>query len=99
MMKPARFALLAALVAVGVLMIGGVALAATIKGTPNADKLYGTEQADNINPFNGDDYVDAKGGDDYVHHSYGNDKIIGVLARTRSEAASAATPFMHRTGK
>ncbi len=77
MMKPARFALLAALVAVGVLMIGGVALAATIKGTPKADKLYGTEQADNINPFNGDDYVDAKGGDDYVHHSYGNDQIIG----------------------
>ena len=77
MMKPARFALLAALVAVGVLMIGGVALAANIKGTPKADNLYGTEQADNINPFNGDDYVDAKGGDDYVHHSYGNDIIYG----------------------
>ncbi len=76
-MKRARFALLAVLVAVGVLMVGGVALAANIKGTPKADKLYGTEQADNINPFNGDDYVDAKGGDDYVHHSYGNDTIIG----------------------
>ena len=74
-MKRARFALLAALVVVGVLVVSGVALAATIKGTPKADKLYGTEQADNINPFNGDDYVDAKGGDDYVHHSYGNDTI------------------------
>ena len=78
-MNRARFALLAALVVVGVLVVSGVALAANIKGTPKADRLYGTEQADNINPFNGDDYVDAKGGDDYVHHSYGNDTIIGGL--------------------
>jgi Ca2+-binding RTX toxin-like protein len=60
------------------LLASGVALAATVKGTPgNDDNLVGTPKKDNIIPYNGNDTVDALAGDDTVHHSYGDDTITG----------------------
>ena len=56
-------------------LASGVALAANVKGTGDADVLTGTETRDTINPFDGNDTVDALGGNDDVRHSFGDDTI------------------------
>ena len=69
--------LLLASVVLVVLLAGGVALAANVKGDENDNVLPGTESRDTINPFGGNDVVYALGGNDDVRHSYGDDKILG----------------------
>jgi Ca2+-binding RTX toxin-like protein len=69
--------LLLASVATAVLLAGGMALAANVKGDENDNVLTGTESRDTIIPFGGDDTVHALGGNDDVRHSFGNDTIYG----------------------
>ncbi len=64
-------------VALAVLLAGGVALAANIKGTGGNDVLEGTPSRDVLIPFDGDDTVYAGGGSDDVRHSFGDDLIKG----------------------
>jgi Ca2+-binding RTX toxin-like protein len=63
--------------ALAVLLAGGVALAANVKGTEYDDVLTGTESRDTIIPFAGNDTVYALGGNDDVRHSFGDDTIYG----------------------
>ena len=63
--------------ALAVLLAGGVALAANIKGDGLDNVLTGTESREAINPFDGNDTVYALGGDDDVRHNFGDDTIHG----------------------
>jgi hypothetical protein len=82
--------LLLASMALAVLLAGGVALAANIKGDGLDNVLTGTESRDAINPFDGNDTVYALGGDD-VRHSFGDEIITAARATTPSEADEAST--------
>lgn len=54
---------------------GGVA--ATIVGTPGADRLVGTSGADVIVGLGGDDVITGRGGSDVVCGGVGDDRIVG----------------------
>ena len=69
--------LLLASIALAVLLAGGVALAANIKGDGLDNVLTGTASRDTINPFDGNDTVYALGGNDDVLYSFGDDTIHG----------------------
>jgi Ca2+-binding RTX toxin-like protein len=72
-----RIVLVPATMALAILLAGGVALAANIKGDGSDNVLTGTELRDTINPFGGNDTVYALGGNDDVRHSFGDDTIYG----------------------
>ena len=72
-----RIVLVLATMALAILVAGGVALAANIKGDGSDNVLTGTELRDTINPFGGNDTVYALGGNDDVRHSFGADTIYG----------------------
>jgi Ca2+-binding RTX toxin-like protein len=76
-----RIVLVLATMAPAILLAGGVALAAHIKGDGSDNVLTGTESRDTINPFGGNDMVYALGGNDYVRHSFGDDTIYGGAGR------------------
>ena len=72
-----KMVLLLASMALAVLLAGGVALAANLRGDGLDNVLTGTESRDTIDPFDGNDTVYALGGDDDVRHNFGDDTIHG----------------------
>jgi hypothetical protein len=71
--------------ALGMLMVSGVALAKTFTceadetcvGTNKADKITGTNQADTIRAKGGKDNINGRGGADDIDAGQGRDKVRG----------------------
>jgi Ca2+-binding RTX toxin-like protein len=61
----------------GVLLLGGVALADTIDGTSEADDLVGTDKDDVIHASGGRDYVSGLAGPDVLYAGAGDDTVVG----------------------
>src|ERR687897_1258100 len=83
-MATRRTLLILASMMLGVLMLGGTALAVTkpctsnpCEGTNRNDTLTGTDEADEIFTLGGDDFVLANGGEDDVRGGTGNDELYG----------------------
>ena len=72
-----RALLILATMGLGVLLLGGVALADTIDGTSGPDDLVGTDQADVIHASGGVDYVSGLAGPDLLYAGAGNDTMVG----------------------
>src|SRR5215204_4983997 len=72
-----RALLIMATVMLGVLLLGGVALADTIDGTSGPDDLVGTDQEDIIHASGGADYVSGLAGPDVLYAGAGNDSVVG----------------------
>ena len=91
---------------VGVMLLGGVALADHLANTvqcPNtdygwcdgtelSDHMYGTDAQDNIQAYTGDDQVDAYAGDDNVFGESGNDTLYGGEGADVLEGDPPLTP-------
>jgi hypothetical protein len=61
----------------GVLLLGGVALADTIDGTSGADDLVGTDKDDVIHASGGADYLSGLAAPDVLYAGAGNDTVVG----------------------
>jgi Ca2+-binding RTX toxin-like protein len=72
-----RVILLLTTMGVAMLLASGVALAATIEGTPRDDTLIGTANTDYIYGRGGDDLIRSLGARDVVFGGAGNDDIYG----------------------
>jgi Ca2+-binding RTX toxin-like protein len=72
-----RALLILATMMLGVLLLGGVALADTIDGTSGPDDLVGTDQADVIYAKGGKDYVSGLAAADVLYAGAGNDTVVG----------------------
>jgi Ca2+-binding RTX toxin-like protein len=72
-----RALLILATMGLGVLLLGGVALADTIDGTSEADDLVGTENDDVIHASGGADYVSGLAAPDLLYAGAGNDTVVG----------------------
>jgi Ca2+-binding RTX toxin-like protein len=72
-----RALLIMATMGLGVLLLGGVALADTIDGTSEADDLVGTDKDDVIHASGGKDYVSGLAGPDVLYAGAGNDTVVG----------------------
>jgi Ca2+-binding RTX toxin-like protein len=72
-----RALLLIATIGLGVLLLGGVALADTIDGTSGPDDLVGTDKDDVIHASGGADYVSGLAGPDLLYAGAGNDTVVG----------------------
>src|SRR5215211_2681164 len=62
----------------GVLMLGGVALAKEITGTSGSDDLEGTNRADKIWGLQGPDYIAGERGSDDLYGGRGKDEVRGA---------------------
>jgi Ca2+-binding RTX toxin-like protein len=62
----------------GVLMLGGVALAKEITGTSGSDDLEGTNRAHKIWGLQGPDYIAGEGGSDDLYGGRGKDEVRGA---------------------
>ena len=78
-MATRRTLLILASMMLGVLMVGGVAWAATYTGTDGDDYIYTSSDAtpDEVDARGGDDVVIARGGDDELRGGTGIDRIYG----------------------
>jgi Ca2+-binding RTX toxin-like protein len=72
-----RARLIMASMGLGVLLLGGVALADTIDGTSGPDDLVGTDKDDVIHASGGADYVSGLAGPDLLYAGAGNDTVVG----------------------
>jgi Ca2+-binding RTX toxin-like protein len=72
-----RALLILATMGLGVLLLGGVALAATIDGTSGPDDLVGTDKDDVIHASGGQDYLSGLAGPDVLYAGAGNDTVVG----------------------
>jgi Ca2+-binding RTX toxin-like protein len=72
-----RALLIMATMGLGVLLLGGVALADTIDGTSGPDDLVGTDQGDVIHASGGADYVSGLAAPDVLYAGAGNDTVVG----------------------
>ena len=72
-----RALLIMATMGLGVLLLGGVALADTIDGTTGPDDLVGTDQNDVIHASGGADYVSGLAAADLLYAGAGNDTVVG----------------------
>jgi Ca2+-binding RTX toxin-like protein len=72
-----RVILLVTAMGVAMLLASGVALAATIEGTPGDDTLDGTDNTDYIYGRGGDDLIRSLGARDVVFGGAGNDDLYG----------------------
>jgi Ca2+-binding RTX toxin-like protein len=61
----------------GLLLLGGVALADTIDGTSGPDDLVGTDKDDVIHASGGADYVSGLAGPDLLYAGTGEDTVVG----------------------
>ncbi len=76
-----RALLILASVMLGVVLLGGVALAKEITGTNGPDDLEGTNRADKIWGLDGRDYIAGKGGSDSLYGGRANDEVRGADGR------------------
>jgi Ca2+-binding RTX toxin-like protein len=76
-----RALLILASMLLGVMMLGGVALAKEITGASGSDDLEGTNRADKIWGLDGRDYIAGKGGSDGLYGGRGNDEVRGADGR------------------
>ena len=79
-----RILLVLATIVAAVLMVGGVALAATKIGTDGPDTLMGTKGSDALSGRGGTDWIDGRAGNDVIRGGPGNDdplssRPIGIL--------------------
>jgi len=72
-----RALLILATMGLGVLLLGGVALADTIDGTSGPDDLVGTDKDDVIHASGGKDYLSGLAGPDLLYAGAGNDTVVG----------------------
>src|SRR5215203_5603970 len=72
-----RTLLIMASIMLGVLLLGGVALAATIDGTSGPDDLVGTDKDDVIHGSGGKDYISGLAAPDVLYGGAGNDTVVG----------------------
>jgi Ca2+-binding RTX toxin-like protein len=72
-----RALLMMATMGLGVLLLGGVALADTIDGTTGPDDLVGTDQEDVIHGDGGKDYIFGLAGADVLYGDADNDTVFG----------------------
>ena len=72
-----RALLIMATMVLGVLLLGGVALADTIDGTSGPDDLVGTDKDDVIHAGGGADYVSGLAASDVLYAGAGNDTVVG----------------------
>jgi Ca2+-binding RTX toxin-like protein len=72
-----RALLIVATMGLGVLLLGGVALADTIDGTSGPDDLVGTDNDDVIHASGGQDYVSGLAAHDVLYAGAGNDTVVG----------------------
>ena len=72
-----RALLIMATMVLGVLLLGGVALADTIDGTSGPDDLVGTDKDDVIHAGGGADYVSGLEASDVLYAGAGNDTVVG----------------------
>jgi Ca2+-binding RTX toxin-like protein len=72
-----RALLILATMGLGVLLLGGVALADTIDGTSGPDDLVGTDKDDVIHARGGKDYLSGLAGPDLLYAGAGNDTVVG----------------------
>ena len=72
-----RALLIMATMGLGVLLLGGVALAKTIDGTPRPDDLIGTANEDVIHGGGGKDYISGLVAADLLYAGAGNDTVVG----------------------
>jgi Ca2+-binding RTX toxin-like protein len=72
-----RVLLIVATVGLGVLLLGGVALADTVDGTSGPDDLIGTDKDDVIHGSGGADYLSGLAGPDLLYAGAGNDTVVG----------------------
>ena len=71
-----RLALACIVMAIGVFLVGGVALAATFRGTSGPDEIYGGGGRDTIRGGNGDDrLMAADGRRDTIYCGNGKDFV------------------------
>jgi hypothetical protein len=73
-----RALLILASMMLGVLMLGGVALAKEITGTRGSDDLEGTSRADKIWGLKGPDYIAGEQGSDDLYGGRGKDEVRGA---------------------
>jgi Ca2+-binding RTX toxin-like protein len=72
-----RVVTLFVLVAVGLILVSGIALAAIRNGTSGNDILNGTKKADQINGRAGNDIMNGRRGNDNIVGGPGLDKAFG----------------------
>ena len=72
-----RVLLIMATMGLGVLLLGGVAIADTIDGTSGPDDLVGTDNEDVIHASGGADYVSGLAAPDLLYAGEGNDTVVG----------------------
>jgi Ca2+-binding RTX toxin-like protein len=72
-----RALLIMATMGLGVLLLGGVALADTIDGTSGPDDLVGTDKDDVIHASGGADYVSGLAAPDLLYAGAGDDTVVG----------------------
>src|SRR5918993_233585 len=74
-----RALLILASMMLGVLMLGGVALAKEITGASGSDDLEGTSRANKIWGLQGPDYIAGEPGSDHLYGGRGKDEVRGAL--------------------
>jgi hypothetical protein len=62
---------------IGVFLVGGMALAASFRGSDGPDEISGTKRADTIRGLGGNDRLSGGGGADRIYGNGGSDKIRG----------------------
>src|ERR687894_2768578 len=72
-----KLALACVVMAIGVFLVGGVALAGSFRGTDGPDEISGTKRADTIRGLGGNDRLSGGGGADEIYGNGGPDKING----------------------
>ena len=76
-MRRRALLLIMATMGLGVLLLGGVALADTIDGTSGPDDLVGTDKDDVIHASGGNDYISGLAASDVLYAGAGNDTVVG----------------------
>lgn len=71
-----RLGMILAVVLAAVVMVSGVALAATFNGTSGPDKIKGSTGGDRINGKGGDDVLKGRAGDDRIIGGGGEDRVL-----------------------
>ena len=72
-----RSLLILATMVLGVMMVGGVALADTIEGTDGPDDLVGTDKDDIVGGKGSADYISGLQDTDVLRGGAGNDTVVG----------------------